>query len=299
MTFTAGTLTITPATLTVTANPETKVFGSADPVLAYTAGGFQFADTAALVLSGHLSRAAGETVAGGPYTITQGTLAANGNYTIQFTGSTLTITPATPAVTVTDPGGTYTGAPIAATATVTGSGGTATSDLEGVTPTLTYYAGSATSGTNLGSTAPSAAGTYTVVARFPGSPDFAAAQSQPATFTIAPAGATIVLEPRAVLKGKKVLERVELTATIDPMSPGGGVPTGTVTFEFLTKRRNKVKVTKLGTAPLSGGEATLTFKPNQVLKKPLTIVYSGDPDFLASTMSLPKLTKSAVASSRI
>ena len=58
--------------------------------------------------------------------IGQGTLTANSNYMIQFTGSTLTVTPATPAVTVSDPGGTYTGVPIAATATVTGVGGTAT-----------------------------------------------------------------------------------------------------------------------------------------------------------------------------
>ena len=33
-----------------------------------------------------------ETVSGGPYAITQGTLAADSNYTITFTGSTLTIT---------------------------------------------------------------------------------------------------------------------------------------------------------------------------------------------------------------
>jgi len=77
------------------------------------------------------------------------------------------------------------------------------------------------------------------------------------------------------------------------------VPTGTVTFEFLTKRRNKVKVTTLGTAALSGGAATLTFKPNKVLNEPLTIIYSGDPNFLASMMSPPKLTKSEIASSRI
>ena len=83
------------------------------------------------------------------------------------------------------------------------------------------------------------------------------------------------------------------------MAPGGGVPTGQVTFEFVKKHRKKVKVKTLGTAELSGGEATLTFKPNQVLKKPLTIVYSGDPDFLASMMSPPKLTKSGIASSRI
>ncbi len=111
--FTAGTLTITPAPLTVTANAQTKVYGSADPTLAYTSSGFQFSDTAATVLTGSLARAAGETVSGSPYAIGQGTLTANSNYTIHYTGSSLSITPATPVVTVSDPGGTYTGAPIA------------------------------------------------------------------------------------------------------------------------------------------------------------------------------------------
>ena len=89
---------------------------------------------------------------------------------------------------------------------MTVSGGTTAPELEGVAPTLTYYAGSGTSGTNLGSAAPSAAGTYTVVARFPGSADYAAAQSNPATFVIAPDAAAIVLEPHAILKGTEDVE---------------------------------------------------------------------------------------------
>ena len=97
--FTGNTLTITPATLTVTASPESKIYGQADPTLAYTASGYQFSDDGATVLTGGLTRAAGETVEGGPYTIAQGTLTANDNYTIAFTGNTLTITPATLAVT--------------------------------------------------------------------------------------------------------------------------------------------------------------------------------------------------------
>ena len=54
-------------------------------------------DTAATVLTGSLARAQSGTLAGeqvGDYAITQGTLAADSNYTIAFTGSTLTITPA-------------------------------------------------------------------------------------------------------------------------------------------------------------------------------------------------------------
>ena len=396
--FTGNMLTITPATLTIVAEPETKSFGSADPPLAYISSGFQFSDTAATVLTGSLGRAAGETVSGSPYAIGQGTLTANSNYTIHFTGSSLSITPATPAVTVSDPGGTYTGAPIAAMATVTGVNGTAAGSLEGVAPTLTYYAGTGTLGTDLGSAAPSAAGTYTVVARFPGSANYAAAVSQPATFVITPVAATIaptptialtcsssspvygqavtfvatvsssvtpggtvtfsdgttplatisldsagqaaltlsnlpagsqpitasydgvtgvsasstaaaesvsqaatgiVLVPPTVQSGRKKRGVDALTVEIAPVAPGGGVPTGRVTFEIRTKHRKKVTVKTLRTVELSGGEATLRFKPNQVLNKTLTIVYSGDPDFLASMMSPPKMTKSGIASTRI
>jgi hypothetical protein len=89
-----GAVTVNPALLTITANPQTKVYGAADPTLTYSAAGFKLTDSAASVLTGALTRATGETVAGSPYAITQGTLAANSNYTISFTGSTLTINPA-------------------------------------------------------------------------------------------------------------------------------------------------------------------------------------------------------------
>src|SRR5207244_1579072 len=68
--FTGKTLTVTPATLQVTADAQTKLFGESDPTLTYTTSGFRFADTAAGVLSGQPTRAVGETV--GTYAISQG-----------------------------------------------------------------------------------------------------------------------------------------------------------------------------------------------------------------------------------
>ena len=85
-----------------------------------------------------------------------------------------------------------------------------------------------------------------------------------------------------------------MTATIEPLVPGGGVPTGLVTFEFLVKHRKKIKVKTLGTAALIGGQATMTFKPQKLLNKSLTIVYSGDTNFLAVVMTLPKLTQKSM-----
>jgi hypothetical protein len=91
-----GTLTVGKASLTATADDKSKTYGGADPALTYTPSGTLFySDTAAVVFSGALTRVSGETVLGAPYAIAQGTLTANGNYTLSsFTGNTLTITPA-------------------------------------------------------------------------------------------------------------------------------------------------------------------------------------------------------------
>ena len=92
------TLLVNPAVLTVMASPETKVYGNSDPTLTYTVSGLQYDDTAGFVLTGSLGRSAAGTLAGeqvGSYAITQGSLASNGDYTISFTGSLLSITPTT------------------------------------------------------------------------------------------------------------------------------------------------------------------------------------------------------------
>jgi hypothetical protein len=92
--FTGNSLSITPRPVNVNAAAKTKVYGESDPALTFTseaqsAGrGLKTGDT----LSGSLARASGETVNGGPYAISQGTV-ANSNYSISFTGNTLTITP--------------------------------------------------------------------------------------------------------------------------------------------------------------------------------------------------------------
>jgi len=87
----SGLFTVNPALLEVTANPQSKVYGTADPTLTYTFSGLVNDDTSA-VFSGALGRAAGENV--GNYAINQGTLSAGANYTIDFTGANFAITQA-------------------------------------------------------------------------------------------------------------------------------------------------------------------------------------------------------------
>jgi hypothetical protein len=299
-------------------------------------------------------------------------------------GGGQTVTRATPSLDASAHGGIYDGHSFPASLTIRGIDGLPAASLEDVTPALTYYVGSDTTGASLGSAPPVHAGTYTAVASFGGSADYAPIRSAPATFTIGRASATIALTssggsavygqpvtfvatvdttvspggtvtfsdgatPLATIapdsfgkvtfttsslaagshsitatysgatdvdgarsgavaetvdqaaaeivvalhpayKGKK-LQAVGMTAEIEPLAPGGGTPTGRVTFEYLVKQRRKTKMTTLGTVAVSGGRATLTFKPQKILNKSLTIAYSGDTSFQAASTTLPELTR--------
>ena len=114
------TITVNPATLTIAVQPKSKLYGAADPALTFTVSGLQFSDTPATALAGALARAAGETVAGSPYAITQGTLTPNDNYTINFTGGTLAITPVALSITADAKTKTYGAADPVFTVTYTG-----------------------------------------------------------------------------------------------------------------------------------------------------------------------------------
>lgn len=87
--------TIAPAPLTVKADNKTMVYGysTAVPELTYTVTGLVNGESADSVLSGALGTSQPITVdiEIGTYSITQGNLAANGNYELSFEGSTLTM----------------------------------------------------------------------------------------------------------------------------------------------------------------------------------------------------------------
>ncbi|NTU85465.1 MAG: hypothetical protein HGA45_39945 [Chloroflexales bacterium] len=91
------TLTIAPATLAIIADGQTRAYGAANPALTYTASGFVNNDPASII-SGALATDATASSLVGSYAITQGSLSAGANYTISFSEASLTITPATLAV---------------------------------------------------------------------------------------------------------------------------------------------------------------------------------------------------------
>ncbi|MCB0188022.1 MAG: hypothetical protein KDE31_27330 [Caldilineaceae bacterium] len=80
-----------PATLTITADDKTRAYGQANPALTYSVSGLVNGDTAETVLTGALATTATAGSPPGSYAIIQGSLAANANYTISFTGATLTV----------------------------------------------------------------------------------------------------------------------------------------------------------------------------------------------------------------
>ena len=103
------TSTITPRPITVTADHQTKVFGSNDPSLSYTytatstGVGIAPGESISNVLSGALTRDKFGTIPGemvGSYGVTQGTMLANSNYALTYAPGSLSITPYQGAITL-------------------------------------------------------------------------------------------------------------------------------------------------------------------------------------------------------
>src|SRR5204863_404962 len=104
--FVDGDLTITKATLTVTADPKSRPYGAANPTLTAGYSGSKNGETyltSDVLGSPALNTSAVATSPVGPYTITAalGTL-SSGNYSFTFVNGTLTVTKAVLTVTADD-----------------------------------------------------------------------------------------------------------------------------------------------------------------------------------------------------
>jgi hypothetical protein len=131
-----------------------------------------------------------------------------------------------------------------------------------------------------------AVGSHSITATYAGNSNLLGATFGPISESVAPDATATVLVPLGLFKKKKLVS-VGLTAEVEAMAPGAGTPTGTITFMFKNK--------SVGTATLNGGMATLTVKASSVLKKAITIVYTGDGSFGSSTVTAPTLTQRALA----
>ena len=90
-----GTLTVTPAALTITADNQTKAYGAALPTLTVSYSGFVSGDSAGSLTTQPVLAAtatASSHVTGNPYSITASG-AVDSNYTISYVAGALTVTP--------------------------------------------------------------------------------------------------------------------------------------------------------------------------------------------------------------
>jgi hypothetical protein len=89
LSYTGNDLTVGQRALTVTADAKSRAYGDANPALTYQVGGSGLVngDT----LSGALATSATTLSNVGVYGIAQGTLAASGNYALNYTGNNLTV----------------------------------------------------------------------------------------------------------------------------------------------------------------------------------------------------------------
>jgi N-acetylneuraminic acid mutarotase len=96
-----GTLSVTPATLTITADNASRAYGTPNPTFSASYAGFVNGDTAAnLSTKASVATNASSTSPAGGYAITPSGASSSSNYTISYVNGTLTITPATSTTTL-------------------------------------------------------------------------------------------------------------------------------------------------------------------------------------------------------
>ena len=177
---------------------------------------------------------------------------------VTIAAATITVTQATPTVTVADAGGVFNGSPFAATATVAGVvngvDNTPGSTLEGVSLTLTYYAGTTATGTPL-SGAPSIVGTYTVVASFSGSLDYSSAN---ATFSISQALPVIsVSDAGGVFNGRSFPATATIAGVVSGVDDTPGASLEGVPLVLTYYAGTSPSGTPLSGAPTNAGSYTV------------------------------------------
>jgi len=253
VTVVPGTLTITQAPLSITANNATRPYDTANPTFTGTIAGTVNGDA----LSETFTTPATLTSNVGTYAIVPALSgAAAGNYAVTATNGTLTITPLSVTVTANDATRVF-GAPNPAfTATVV-------PPVPGLTTSETTTA-----------TQSSPVGNYFIVPTVtsPVSGNYSVTLVE-GTLTIGQSPTTTLLQSSAATSTYG--SSVTFTATVTPNIGGSGTPSGTVSFFDGTNL--------LGTVTLANATASLPTVGLTVGSHTITVVYNGDTSFSGST----------------
>jgi uncharacterized protein (UPF0264 family) len=222
---TNGTLTINPATLTYLANPASRTYGAANPMLSGTVSGFVAGDTLASATSGAItfSTAATPNSNAGSYAITGGGLAANNYVFVQApaNAAALTINPAPITVAALGGSSTYGGTPSNPGLSATGlQNGQNASVLTGLSNSFGI-----TNTTNAGSHTLNVAGTLT-------NSNYVVTGTSPGTWTVTPATLTYVANPASTTYGSSI---PPLSGTVSGFVNGDTISSATTgTLGFTT-----------------------------------------------------------------
>ncbi len=188
--FGSGVLTVTPAPLRLTADNQTKAYGTALPLLTFTPAGFVNGDTvASLSTPPSLSTSATAGSAVGSYPITL-TGAASPNYTISLANGTLTVTPATLRITAENATKVYGQAlPVLASSIVGFANGDSLAILSGPVHLDTTASAS------------SAVGAYPITPSGPTAPNYSIT-FVPGTLTVTPAPLRVTADDKSMAYGQ-------------------------------------------------------------------------------------------------
>ncbi|MFI5458998.1 MAG: MBG domain-containing protein, partial [Isosphaerales bacterium] len=240
----SGGLTITQATLTVTADPESMPYGGPIPNLAFTITGFVNGDTTSVVSgSPTLSTTATSSSQLGNYPITvnvAGLSATNYNFTGQ--SGTLTVTQAVLTVTATNQSMTYGGSVPTLTDTITGFVNGDTGSVVSGSPVLSTMA-----------TSSSQAGKYPITVSVAGlsATDYSFA-GQSGTLTVSKAALTVTAIDQSMTYGGSV---PTLTDTITGFVNGD---TSSVVSGMASLSTKATSASGVGPYPINVGQGTLT-----------------------------------------
>jgi hypothetical protein len=272
ITFAAGTLTINPAGLTITADNQSKDYGAALPGLTVSYSGFVNGDTAASLTTAPTVTTTGlATSPAGSYPITASG-AADANYTISYVAGALTVNPVALTITANNASRAYGTTNPVFTGTIT--------DLQNgdnITATYTTTA-----------TVSSPVGAYSITPTLvdpSGKLNNYTVSSINGTLTISEANSdTVVTSSRnPSLYGSNVT----FTVTVTPIAPATTTPRGSVRFYA-----NGIALG--GSVALSGGVASLGTAELQVGTNIVGAAYLGDGNYLVSSNSLAQVVSVSV-----
>ena len=228
----AGTLTITPAPLTITANNQSMVYGAPLPALTASYSGFVNGDTpSSLATPVTLSTNATASSPVGPYAI-QASGATSANYLITFNDGTLTINQASTTTTLASSANpSVYGQSVTFTATVAAvapGSGTPTGSVTLMDGSTTLGTGTLTGGVVTFNTSTLNVASHSITAVYGGDSNFtmstSAALSQAVNQDSTSTALTSSVNP--IVFGQSV----SFTATVTANAPGAGTPTGSISF---------------------------------------------------------------------